>query len=181
MPNPKKTKKSKSTPKKANKRVSVKAISAIEVARKKIIKLIAKAYTGISTQEIKDSLKIQDIKSSTILSALRSLQRNKVIVYEDRGWFIRPNSRPTDTKWSRQRKRIYARDRGICQRCQIAVPFGDCHIDHIQPLSLGGSNKDSNLRVLCKICHALRKDKAHAFLRNTLKKQGLLPKGYRLW
>jgi 5-methylcytosine-specific restriction endonuclease McrA len=180
---PKKKKISKATPKKINKKVSTtKVTPVIEEVRKKVIKLIAKAYTGISTQDIKDKLKVQGIKSSTVLSALRSLQNNRVIVYDqNRGWFIRPNSRPTDTKWSRQRKRIYERDRGICQRCKIEVSFDECHIDHIQPLSLGGTNKDTNLRVLCRVCHALRKDKAHAFLRNTLKKQGLLPKNYRLW
>ncbi|MGL4622338.1 MAG: HNH endonuclease [Chroococcidiopsis sp.] len=88
--------------------------------------------------------------------------------------------------WSISRERIWQRDRGICQSpedkppkqnnlCQRLISLEDCHIDHIRPLSSGGSNHARNLRTLCPICHGLRLDEKHRSLTNELIKTGRLP------
>lgn len=51
------------------------------------------------------------------------------------------------------RKRIMARD-PICVRCKRKGLASETkEVDHIIPLSLGGSNKDDNLQGLCIPCH----------------------------
>lgn len=66
--------------------------------------------------------------------------------------------------WSRQaRRRLVERDGACCQMCLMP----DCpdwaeaelgrksmmEIDHAMPLSMGGSNSDDNLWLLCHWCH----------------------------
>lgn len=66
-----------------------------------------------------------------------------------------------------QRARILARDGFTCQICGAGAGDEDpvnpdkkvrLHIDHIVPLSEGGSNDDSNLRVCCSACNSGRKN-----------------------
>jgi 5-methylcytosine-specific restriction endonuclease McrA len=92
-------------------------------------------------------------------------------------------------QWAKTRKRIFKRDGGLCQSPENAPPkrAGVCqretaldvgHIDHIRPISSGGSNHHTNLRVLCPVCHALREDIKHKALRDRMVKKGLLPINY---
>lgn len=61
-----------------------------------------------------------------------------------------------------QRARILSRDGFTCQICGAAQGDPDAtnperqlrlHVDHIQPISSGGSNDDDNLRTLCSACN----------------------------
>lgn len=53
-----------------------------------------------------------------------------------------------------QRKRRLARSNFLCERCLPDRVTLATVVDHIKPLSLGGSDEDSNTRNLCKQCHA---------------------------
>jgi 5-methylcytosine-specific restriction protein A len=55
------------------------------------------------------------------------------------------------------RERIKRRDKGLCQEClrQGHVTLGD-EVDHIIPLSAGGSDADSNKELLCRDCHKIK-------------------------
>ena len=66
---------------------------------------------------------------------------------------------------TRPRGRAGAANRGrrltahpLCQDCLAdgGVERAATEIDHIIPLSLGGSDEDENVRCLCKPCHARR-------------------------
>ena len=50
------------------------------------------------------------------------------------------------------REQILKKFNNKCNICKCKVE--DFHIDHIRPLSNGGSNDDDNLQVLCLECHA---------------------------
>lgn len=52
------------------------------------------------------------------------------------------------------RERIRYRDKGLCQECarQGIVKLGT-EVDHITPLSRGGTDADGNLQLLCRECH----------------------------
>lgn len=61
-----------------------------------------------------------------------------------------------------QRTRILIRNGMTCQICGIGVgePYPDypskkarLHVDHINPLSQGGTNEDGNLRTTCSRCN----------------------------
>lgn len=59
----------------------------------------------------------------------------------------------------RQRIRIYERDDMTCQSCRSG---DDITLDHVIPISKGGTNDDSNLQVLCRSCNAAKKDRIGA-------------------
>jgi 5-methylcytosine-specific restriction endonuclease McrA len=51
-------------------------------------------------------------------------------------------------QWRNLRREIIARDKGKCKLCGA----GGSVVDHIKPRSGGGSDKKSNLRLICKTC-----------------------------
>lgn len=52
------------------------------------------------------------------------------------------------------RFKILHRDHYRCQTCGASAASGaDLHVDHILPISKGGTNEESNLRVLCSECN----------------------------
>ncbi|WP_280454124.1 HNH endonuclease [Nocardia brasiliensis] len=46
-------------------------------------------------------------------------------------------------------ERIRKRDKRTCQKCGRS----GWEVDHITPISAGGTDEDSNLCVLCRSCH----------------------------
>src|SRR3972149_5016011 len=56
--------------------------------------------------------------------------------------------------WIIVRRKIITRDNFKCQICKTYKPsFNALEVDHILPLSKGGTNKFNNLRTLCEECH----------------------------
>jgi 5-methylcytosine-specific restriction endonuclease McrA len=93
-------------------------------------------------------------------------------------------------QWDITRKAVYKKSGGFCESpenappkkagvCMREVEIDKCHIDHIRPISSGGSNHISNLRVLCPVCHALREDPKHKSMRDKMNKNGLLPDNFQ--
>ena len=64
-------------------------------------------------------------------------------------------------------KQLFRLQRGKCACCHVSIADG-YHVDHIQPLALGGSNDKANLQLLCPTCN-LRKSAKHPvdFMRET--------------
>ena len=58
---------------------------------------------------------------------------------------------PQDLRWM-----VFARDGYRCLECGSPV---DLTIDHIQPVSWGGSNDPSNLQTLCRGCNSVKGDR----------------------
>lgn len=47
---------------------------------------------------------------------------------------------------------MYEDQQGLCAYCETVL-FGDYHVDHMTPLSRGGSNNWSNLAIACPPCN----------------------------
>lgn len=55
-----------------------------------------------------------------------------------------------------EEKAIYKKYKGKCAICSRLTEFSDGEVDHIKPLSKGGSNSPSNLQWLCHRCNKLK-------------------------
>ena len=56
------------------------------------------------------------------------------------------------------RKAVYKRTEGHCALCGKFVDYDDYTIDHIVPLSKGGTNDIDNLQCTCKTCNNIKTD-----------------------
>jgi 5-methylcytosine-specific restriction endonuclease McrA len=60
----------------------------------------------------------------------------------------------------------------------MRLRLDECHIDHIASGKRGG-NQDSNLRTLCRRCHALRLDPRHRGMTDRALHDGWIPPDWR--
>ncbi|WP_193319017.1 HNH endonuclease [Nonomuraea phyllanthi] len=49
---------------------------------------------------------------------------------------------------------IFQRDQGVCQICRKRVRAGEWSLDHIIPLSRGGTHETANVRLAHKRCNS---------------------------
>lgn len=107
-------------------------------------------------------------------------------------WFVhycntieKPNrqnnkKKPNRVISGRVRQNVLMRDNYTCQICGATVKDGaKLHIDHIKPLSKGGTNDESNLQVLCQQCN-LEKHNRTDLLHDKLKLKELQDMGMLL-
>lgn len=58
------------------------------------------------------------------------------------------------------RNRLFERDEGRCAYCKGQLLYNDnWHIDHIKPISKGGTNDLTNLVLSCSRCNLEKRDK----------------------
>lgn len=83
----------------------------------------------------------------------------EIVKWNARGWFPsqEPQLRPPIDEWKLTRLRIFERDNFTCLYCRKVG--GELECDHIDPVSLGGSNEDSNLATACKTCNRSKSNK----------------------
>jgi endogenous inhibitor of DNA gyrase (YacG/DUF329 family) len=68
-------------------------------------------------------------------------------------------------------KKIFRRDKGICGICGMPVPYDKdpfniwaATIDHIIPLSQGGTHEATNCQLAHRICNSLKQDSTEGFI-----------------
>lgn len=66
----------------------------------------------------------------------------------------RPRGGMTGRAWMRRRKEVLERDAYLCVACRAKGRITDAtEVDHIIPLSKGGTDDAHNLQSLCGPCH----------------------------
>lgn len=69
-------------------------------------------------------------------------------------WAGASPNRTRGRKWMAIRQRILTRDRFICCECKRKGTIRPADkVDHITPLSKGGTDDEDNLESLCNPCH----------------------------
>ena len=73
-----------------------------------------------------------------------------------------PPLRPIRTKTNRHpisarlRLKVYARSQFRCSYCGISVSDSELTVDHVVPISKGGTNDIENLRAACRTCNSAK-------------------------
>jgi len=91
-----------------------------------------------------------------------------------------PKSRPPLEVWHNIRRIIWSRDKHQCVHCGRKITLSEAEIDHIVSGKLG-TNKFSNLRTLCKVCHATRLDHRHRVVARNALRDGLINADWEPW
>ena len=66
-------------------------------------------------------------------------------------------SKPHRPKFNRTDKDILSHWQGIrCGGCMTKLPLRNLTVDHIKPLEKGGSDRPSNLQLLCGTCNSMK-------------------------
>ena len=92
-----------------------------------------------------------------------------------RGFFDEPKqqrSRPTFGK--KDKEFLYERQKRKCNGCKRSLPMDVLHVDHIKAFSKGGSDKPSNLQLLCGPCNGKKGNGTQAQFEKKLAQQGVI-------
>ena len=86
-------------------------------------------------------------------------------------------SRPRFT--ATERDALYRKQRDICRGCNRRFPARNLTVDHILPLARGGTERLSNLQLLCGTCNSVKGDGSQTQLKRRLREQGVILEGVK--
>ena len=56
-------------------------------------------------------------------------------------------------------EKLYVDQYGICRKCHVNEKYKSMDVDHIKPISKGGTNNIDNLQLLCRYCNVKKGNK----------------------
>ena len=68
---------------------------------------------------------------------------------------------------------IYGKQEGKCVGCNYSIPFRNITIDHIVPISKGGTDQKENIQLLCNACNSTKGARSQSEFIAILKEQGV--------
>ena len=79
------------------------------------------------------------------------------------GLFEEPKQQRARPSFNKKDKEfLYERQKRKCNGCKRSLPMDVLHVDHIRAFSKGGSDKPSNLQLLCGPCNGKKGNKTQA-------------------
>jgi len=94
-------------------------------------------------------------------------KKGKKYINSNTTWAEYQALRKTDKFWVWW-KRQYARQHALCYYCSISLKVVRVNVEHIVPMSRGGTNNKKNMVLSCSKCN---KDKGSKMLKKTLRKK----------
>ena len=82
--------------------------------------------------------------------------------------------RPRPSFGVKDKQAQYEFQKGKCNGCLIKFPIQNMTVDHIKPFRLRGTDKPSNLQLLCGSCNSTKGDGTMAYLKQRLVQKGIL-------
>ena len=80
-------------------------------------------------------------------------------------------SRPTFG--DKEKTALYDAQKGKCNGCGVKLPVRSLTVDHIKPFSQGGTERLTNLQLLCNSCNSMKGDGTQAQLKKRLVQKGI--------
>ena len=68
---------------------------------------------------------------------------------------------------------LFGQQEGRCAGCAMDFPFKVFEVDHIVPVSRGGTDHIANLQLLCGNCNRIKGNREQAYLVARLKEMGV--------
>lgn len=138
---------------------------ATSLTEKECKKLLAKctkklhAYIAVSEEmevECQETVEKAGTKEAATDEDTKETTTNKPITDTAGGDETKKTKRRPFTQ--AERMQVYTRDRGICGICGAFVPPNELTIDHVIPISKGGTYELNNLQCCCRRCNLLKAD-----------------------
>ena len=90
------------------------------------------------------------------------------------GAFFQEPQRARPSFNTKDKEHLYAAQKQKCNGCGVNFPLRNMTVDHIKPFSQGGSDKPSNLQLLCNSCNSMKGDGTQAQLKKRLADKGII-------
>lgn len=90
-----------------------------------------------------------------------------------------PQQRSRPSFNAKDKEHLYSAQKGKCNGCGVKFPARNMTVDHIRPFSKGGSDKPSNLQLLCGSCNSMKGDGTQAQLKKKLEAKGIIKSSAR--
>jgi hypothetical protein len=71
-------------------------------------------------------------------------------------WYVRRGREPREEREhipAAVRRLVFKRDNGACRYCGASLTMKTMHVDHVHPVSRGGSSATTNLVASCRDCN----------------------------
>lgn len=96
-----------------------------------------------------DAREFERVFDSLVDARLIDEHRGSYAIHDWYEW--QPRERLPAHEWREVRRAVLERDRNICRYCGASEPT--MHVDHVIPISRGGSNDEDNLVAACPACN----------------------------
>ena len=84
-----------------------------------------------------------------------------------------PQQRSRPTFSQKEKDALYKEQQGKCNGCGLKFVVRNLSVDHIKPFSKGGTERLTNLQLLCNSCNSMKGNGTMAQLKKRLKEQGI--------
>ena len=88
--------------------------------------------------------------------------------------FLGPQQRSRPTFSQKEKDALYKEQQGKCNGCGLKFVVRNLTVDHIKPFSKGGTERLTNLQLLCNSCNSMKGNGTMAQLKKRLKEQGVI-------
>ena len=149
---------------------------------RRTLKMVLAAYLYLhKTRDGMEICEIIDVQPETLDKWNRSAEWEKALQVWDstaearriEGKKYALKVKPGRKDYRRYKPALYSEQQGVCAGCLDHLSIRHLTVDHIVPVSQGGTHGVDNLQLLCHSCNQLKDDKSNKYLIDTLIVQGV--------
>ena len=137
--------------------------------------LVAAENLGREWVGIDVSPKAAELVNARLQQTMGSLFHHRLVT--NRSDIPRRTDIDAPKNYRKNRHVLFGRQEGRCNSCKTAFEFRHFEVDHVVPVSRGGSDHLDNLQLLCGSCNRIKGNRPQEYLMAELAARGLLNDG----